>query len=250
LKPEAPNPLEQSEKVRLQVYLAHAGVASRRASEKLIAAGRVSVNGQPVTTPGEKVSPEDTVCVDNIRVMEETILHYLALNKPPGFLCSSGDSEGRPLAKDLLPLEIGERLYNIGRLDFLSSGLILFTNDGSFAAITGHPRQMIEKEYLVEATGFIPDALFDRFREGIMIENETYRCSRIERLDGKSLKIVLIEGKNREIRRVFSYFHLHLRRLTRIRIGPVLLGTLGEGDSRALTKNELEKLRKKEGKLW
>jgi 23S rRNA pseudouridine2605 synthase len=228
------------DRVRIQVFLARAGVASRRASEKLILEGRISVNGRPVTVLGEKVLPGDIVCLDGVPVKPEARLRYLALNKPPRYICSSDDPQNRPLALDLLPVEISERLYSIGRLDFLSSGLILFTNDGDFAARVGHPSSEIEKEYLVETTGPIPDTVIEAFAQGINIEGIPYHARAIERTGRKSVKICLVEGKNREIRRIFSHFHLHPRRLQRIRIGPVLLGNLKEGENRPLSGKELE----------
>jgi 23S rRNA pseudouridine2605 synthase len=200
------------------------------------------MNGRLVTVPAEKVLPGDTVCLDGVPLKAETRQRYLALHKPPRYICSSSDPQNRPLALDLLPGEISERLYSVGRLDFLSSGLILFTNDGAFAARAGHPSAEIEKEYLVEATGSIPDTVVEAFARGISIEGISYRARDIERTGRKSLRICLVEGKNREIRRVFSHFHLHPRRLQRIRIGPVLLGNLGEGESRPLTGRELRVL--------
>jgi len=125
--------------------LAHCGVASRRASEGLITSGRVAVNGVTVSQLGTKVAPGDTVTLDGRVVQPELVLRYLALHKPPGYLCSAFDPQGRPLAQDLLPREITERLYTVGRLDFRSSGLILFTNDGAFAARLGHPSAEVEK---------------------------------------------------------------------------------------------------------
>jgi 23S rRNA pseudouridine2605 synthase len=228
--------------VRLQAYLAHAGVASRRSSEKLIADGRVSVNGRVVTVLGEKVFPTDEVRVDGRSVKPENRLRYLALNKPSGYICSSSDPQNRPLALELLPPEIPERLYSVGRLDFLSSGLILFTNDGEFAAVIGHPSAGIEKEYIVEASGIIPESVPQAFSQGITIEGVYYQSRDIEKIGRKTLRICLVEGKNREIRRVFSHFHLHPLKLHRIRIGPVLLGGLQSGQSRALTKKEKEEL--------
>ncbi|MDR0589742.1 MAG: rRNA pseudouridine synthase, partial [Spirochaetaceae bacterium] len=206
------------------------------------AQGRVSVNGRIVSTPGEKVPPEAQVCLDGVLLRPERVFHYLALHKPPGYICSSSDPQGRPLARELLPGNIRERLYHVGRLDFRSSGLILFTNDGGFAAKVGHPSAEIEKEYLVESSGPIPDKVLEDFVRGMVIDQVFYRSSGIERLGKKSLRIVLIEGKNREIRRVFSYFHLHPVRLHRIRIGPVLLGALAEGASIPLTPGEREAL--------
>jgi 23S rRNA pseudouridine2605 synthase len=232
----------ETQGLRLQVYLAHAGVASRRAAEGLIESGRVSVNGVTVREQGSRVFPGDTVLFDGEPVRTEEKLVYIALNKPPGYICSSSDPQGRPLAIGLLPCEIKERLYNVGRLDFMSCGLIFFTNDGAFAARLGHPCSGIEKEYMVEATGHIPDALIDAFEKGINIEGEHYMAQTAERLDSRAIRVVLVEGKNREIRRVFSHFHLHPLRLRRTRIGTVKLGNLAEGESRPLKKYELEAL--------
>jgi 23S rRNA pseudouridine2605 synthase len=226
----------------LQVFLAHGGVASRRASERLILEGRVRINGRTVTTLGEKVAPGDEVCLDGVPVRAENRRRYLLLNKPPEYLCSSSDPQGRPLALDLLPKEISERLYNVGRLDYRSSGLVIFTNDGDFAARIGHPRSGIEKEYLVEAVGPVPDEFIRSFGEGIIIEGVRYRARKIERVGRRALRVVLVEGKNREIRKVFSHFHLHPALLRRVRIGPVCLGDLQEGAVRPLTKDEISAL--------
>ena len=226
---------------RLQVYLAHAGIASRRSSEDLIAQGRVSINGKIITVPGEKVLPGDDVRLDGKPVKTESRLLYLVLNKPPLYISSSHDPQNRPLAINLLP-PCQERLYNVGRLDYLSSGLILFTNDGDFAARIGHPRAGIEKEYLVESTVPVPDRAIEDFSRGIIIEDILYKAKYIERLGIRSLRIILVEGRNREIRRVFSHFRLHPQKLQRIRIGPVNLGDLKEGESRPLTDNEIMEL--------
>jgi 23S rRNA pseudouridine2605 synthase len=233
---------QTAKEIRLQVYLARAGLASRRASEEFIARGRVQINGVTVTVPGQKVFPGDLVLFDGKPVKPEGRLLYLALNKPPFYICSSRDPQGRPLALELLPGGIPERLYNVGRLDFRSSGLIIFTNDGDFAARVGRPRSEIEKEYLIEASGPVPDLVIEAFSRGVVIEGERYRAREIERTGRKGLRIVLIEGKNREIRRVFSHFHLHPVLLRRVRIGPVLLGNLEEGKTRPLTPAEMEKL--------
>jgi len=229
-------------KLRLQVFLSHAGIASRRAAEEIITQGRVSVNGEIVTAQGCKVGEGDIILLDGKPVKPECRKHYYALNKPPGYICSSSDPQGRPLALSLLPPSITERLYNVGRLDFQSCGLIFFTNDGSFASRLGHPSSQLEKEYLVEATGIISDEVIDAFTNGITIDTERYTAKSAQRMGRKSLKIILIEGKNREIRRVFSHFHLHPSLLRRVRIGSVLLGDLKEGNSRSLTNNEINKL--------
>jgi 23S rRNA pseudouridine2605 synthase len=253
---ESANPAEiKAAPMRLQVFLAHAGVASRRASEDLIAQGKITVNGRVVSTQGTKVLPGDDVHFEGKSVKIEKCLLYLVLNKPPLYICTSSDPQGRPLALDLLPVyresggeEAGKphiRLYNVGRLDYLSSGLIIFTNDGQFAARLGHPSAEIEKEYLIDSTVPISDRVVEEFERGIVIEEIMYKARFIEKTGRKSLRVVLIEGKNREIRKVFSHFHLHPQRLQRIRIGPVRLGSLKEGESRPLEVEELTKLRSK-----
>jgi 23S rRNA pseudouridine2605 synthase len=227
-----------SDGIRLQVYLARAGVASRRACEAVITGGRVTVNGQVVTVLGTKVKEGDVVCIDERQVFIESCMRYVLLNKPAEYICAASDPQRRRLAVELLPARIKERLYNIGRLDYRSSGLIIFTNDGDFAAKISHPSSQIEKEYLVQAAGRIPDAVIDDFLHGVAIDEEFYQAKSIERIDGKTINIVLIEGKNREIRKIFSHFHLHPALLRRIRIGNILLNDLVEGVSRSLTETE------------
>ena len=145
-----------SENIRLQAFLAHCGVASRRASEKIILDGRVSVNGDVVTELGTKVSPSDKVLVDGKEIHLEESKRYVLLNKPLGYVCSQSDEKGRPIAVDLLKSKYKERLYNVGRLDMFSHGAIIFTNDGDFAAKLSHPSAEIEKEYLVETSFALP----------------------------------------------------------------------------------------------
>jgi 23S rRNA pseudouridine2605 synthase len=228
--------------IRLQVYLAHAGVASRRSCETLISDGRVSVNGQIITVLGTKIKEGDLVSVDKKQVFPETHLHYILLNKPPEYICAASDPQARRLASDLLPSYIKERLYNVGRLDYLSSGLIIFTNDGDFAAKISHPSSRIEKEYLVQASAAIPDAVIEDFLHGTIIDGELYHAKNIKRIDAKSINIALIEGKNREIRKVFSHFHLHPVLLRRIRIGNILLDNIIEGATRPISETERNRL--------
>ena len=228
--------------IRLQVYLSRSGVASRRAAEDIIAQGRVSVNGEIITSQGTKVEDGDVILLDGSIVKPESRLLYLALNKPPGYICSSSDPQGRPLALSLLPRSVTERLYSVGRLDFMSCGLIFFTNDGNFASRLGHPSSELEKEYIVEATGVIGDEVVEAFNSGITVEDVYYKAKSAEKTGRKTMRIILVEGKNREIRRVFSHFHLHPARLRRVRIGSVALGDLKEGSSRPLTNDEIKEL--------
>lgn len=226
--------------IRLQVYLAHSGVASRRKSEELIAQGRVKVNGETVLTPGTKVSENDNVQFDGHRVRPEQQSRYIALHKPPQYLCSNYDEQGRPLAVDLLRKTYKERLYNVGRLDFLSEGLIFFTNDGNFAAKVSHPSSEIEKEYRIETYDPIPEDILKESMRGVRIEGVLYRIKQYKSIDKNTVTLILIEGKNREIRKLLAHFSIRLKRLIRMRIGPVKLGTLPSGEHRLLNKWEID----------
>ena len=240
----APEDNENSSKqeMRLQVYLAHAGVASRRACEKIIAEGRVSVNGTLVTDMGSKVRAGDTVLLDGKPVHPEARKCYVLLNKPAGFVCTLSDEKGRPTAADLLKETYSERLYNIGRLDMFSSGAILFTNDGDFAAKIEHPSAQIEKEYVIETTQDFPPELLTRFERGIRVDGIFYKCRSAAAVNRRKLRIVLVEGKNREIRRVLDSFNCTIKRLVRVRIGNLELGTLKAGEFRDLTAKERQAL--------
>ena len=236
------NGKSDKQEMRLQVYLAHAGVASRRACEKIIAEGRVSVNGTLVTDMGSKVHAGDTVLLDGKPVHPEARKCYVLLNKPAGFVCTLSDEKGRPTAADLLKETYSERLYNIGRLDMFSSGAILFTNDGDFAAKIEHPSAQIEKEYVIETTQDFPPELLTRFERGIRVDGIFYKCRSAAAVNRRKLRIVLVEGKNREIRRVLDSFNCTIKRLMRVRIGTLELGTLKAGEFRDLTAKERQAL--------
>ena len=236
------NGKSDKQEMRLQVYLAHAGVASRRACEKIIAEGRVSVNGTLVTDMGNKVRTGDTVLLDGKPVHPEARKCYVLLNKPAGFVCTLSDEKGRPTAADLLKETYSERLYNIGRLDMFSSGAILFTNDGDFAAKIEHPSAQIEKEYVIETTQDFPPELLTRFERGIRVDGIFYKCRSAAAVNRRKLRIVLVEGKNREIRRVLDSFNCTIKRLVRVRIGNLELGALKAGEFRDLTAKERQAL--------
>lgn len=232
----------QNDEIRLQAFLAHCGVASRRASEKIILDGRVSVNGNVVTELGTKVSLGDKVQVDGKEIHLEKSKRYVLLNKPIGYVCTQSDEKGRPVAVDLLKEKYKERLYNVGRLDMFSHGAIIFTNDGDFAAKLSHPSAEIEKEYIVETSLPLPRFLADDFRHGIRIDNVFYKAKDAEEINSHKMRVVLVEGKNREIRRVFESYDAAIRNLVRVRIGNVNLGNLKDGESRDLTKSEISGL--------
>lgn len=237
---------DSKNQMRLQVFMAKSGVASRRACEHIIAEGRVCVNGKIETTPGTKVSINDKILVDGKEISLEEENVYVLLNKPSGYVCSANDEKGREVALDLLKPHFSQRLYNVGRLDMYSCGLIIFTNDGEFAAKISHPSSQLQKEYLVEATTPIPQELIDKFQKGIRIDNVFYKCQNITKKNSKTVNIVLIEGKNREIRRVFEFFDLGIKRLIRVRIGNIQMNGLPEGKFRQLSSEEVQSLLKKD----
>lgn len=228
--------------VRLQAFLAHCGVASRRASEQIIAQGRVRVNGVVVTELGTKVTAADTVCVDGEAVSLEETKRYVLLNKPAGFVCSQSDEKGRQVAVDLLKSAFRERLYNVGRLDMYSRGAIIFTNDGDFAAALSHPSAEIEKEYIVETSYPVPEGLAAQFMKGVRVAGIFYRAVKAEKLSSHRMRVVLIEGKNREIRRVFEHAGAAIRSLERVRIGTVRVDGLRAGEFRELSPDEVQGL--------
>ena len=223
---------------RLQVFLARSGVASRRGGERLIEAGRVSLNGKIVLTQGRKVGPGDLVAVDGREISATVEAVYLALHKPPGYLCTNHDPADRPLARSLLPAAAG-RLFHVGRLDLASEGLILFSNDGQLAVRATHPRFGVEKEYHVLTERSVPVAVLEEYRAGCRIGDVTYRLSSYRLGPGARVTLTLAEGRNREIRRVLGKAGLEVRRLTRVRVGPVTLHGLAPGCWRRLTRREV-----------
>jgi 23S rRNA pseudouridine2605 synthase len=233
--------------LRLNKYLAHAGVGSRRHCDELIAAGRVSVDGTVVTTPGLRIDPlVHQVTVDDQPVRPERLVYWLVY-KPRGVLCTNYDPDGRPRAIDLLP-HVPQRVYTVGRLDQASEGLLLMTNDGDLAMALMHPRYGIAKTYLVQVAGRPSQEQLHRLTEGIWLSDGKVRARSVRTLrhQGEStwLRMVLCEGKNREIRRMLARLGHKVMRLKRIAIGPIRLGRLRPGKSRPLTQRELTTLRR------
>lgn len=231
--------------VRLQKFLADAGVASRRASETVITEGRVTVNGRKVTELGTKVDPDvDHISVDGKPLKAKRKL-YLAIHKPRGTICSRNDPENRPTLCELLPKE-WSNLYSVGRLDFLSEGLIFFTNDGDFSLKLTHPRYGVRKKYLATVKSEVTQEMAAQMMKGIFHEGENLRAEKVRILkatgSGSVVELILREGKNREVRRLFEAQGLTVDRLQRTQIGPIKLGELPKGKWRTLTPSEIKSL--------
>ncbi|MFP5347340.1 MAG: pseudouridine synthase [Actinomycetes bacterium] len=236
----------EQEGVRLQKVLAQAGVASRRASEDLIAAGRVSVNGDVITELGVRVDPATAVIhVDGMRVQLDTSRVYLALNKPRGVVSTMSDPEGRPCLGDLVG-DRSERLFHVGRLDVDTEGLLLLTNDGDLAHRLQHPSYGIEKAYLAEIPGPVPRDLGRRLRAGIELDDGLVVVDSFKLVDSKPgralVEVVLHEGRNHVVRRLLATVGHPVLQLVRTRIGPVRVGDLLPGRHRPLTRKELGEL--------
>jgi len=231
--------MSEEEAARLQVYMARCGVGSRRSNEGLITSGQVTVNGELVTELGTKVTPRDDVRFQGKRLTLEKSKVYLALHKPRNYICTASDPQGRPTALSLVQEDFDERLFSVGRLDFLSSGLILFTNDGEFAKRVSHPRNEIEKEYRAETQQPVPEELLQAYQSGIRLDGELLKLSRYRYKSRRSVVLVLKEGKNREIRRVFSSWKITIKRLHRTRIGTTGIGSLPPAQYRPLSQKEI-----------
>lgn len=232
-----------SEGVRLQKVLAAAGVASRRASEIMIDRGRVEVNGRIVREQGLRVDADrDVIRVDGARIPPPRRHVYLVVNKPRGVVSTLSDPEGRPTLSDLIERR-KERLFHVGRLDTDTEGLIILTNHGEFAHRLAHPSYKVEKTYLAEIEGVVDAATLKRLRNGVMLEDGPVKPDKVtvkSRGAAKSMvEVTLHEGRNHIVRRIFDSVGHPVRRLSRIRIGPVRLGQLPQGASRELTSEEL-----------
>lgn len=252
---------ERHEGIRLQRYLAEAGIASRRKAEDLIRAGRVEVNDQ-VATLGTVVDPKrDRVRVDGETVRRPTIHVYLVMNKPRGVLCAGSDARGRPTVYHLLP-PLPVRVHSVGRLDFQSEGVLLFTNDGDLSRALAHPSSQVPRVYHVKVQGRVSDATLARLRRGVILSDGPARCAscrilrrsvprtertrpRPRRTTGSNtwVEVTVTEGRWREVRRMFQAVGLPVLKLRRVRFGPVALEHLQPGQCRPLTESEVAALR-------
>ncbi|MFO0949472.1 MAG: pseudouridine synthase [Planctomycetota bacterium] len=252
IPPEAASPVPDErpvrpQKERLQKVLAAAGIGSRRACEEYIVLGRVAVDGRVVTELGTVVDPEtQRIAFDGEEIRLEPKVYWW-VNKPPGVLCTSRDTHGRATVLDLVP-GIGERVYCVGRLDEESLGLLLLTNDGELAQKLTHPRYQIPKTYECLVAGRITGETMDKMREGVWLSDGKARVKDIHRLGthgtATRIRVILCEGHNREIRRLFAKFGHKVMRLERTAIGPLKIRKLRVGEARPATEEEVALLRR------
>ena len=233
-----------NEKMRLEKFLSESGIASRRDAKKHITAGRVSVNSERVLIPGTHIAPQqDEITFDGKPIRGKPKQIYLMLNKPAGYVTTVRDERGRPTVMALVP-DISERIYPVGRLDLDTEGLLLMTNDGDFAHRILHPSHEIQKTYIAWVEGQPNRREIQRMREGIEIEEGVVTSAKVdqtERREGQTqFKVVIHEGKKRQIRRMFHAIDHDVLHLKRIGIGSLSLGRLSIGKYRLLTPPEIE----------
>ena len=237
--------------MRLQKFLSRAGVASRRAAEQMIRDGRVRVNGETVREMGVTVSADDRVVVDGREVEPEAPV-WVMLHKPPGYVTTRDDPQGRPTVYDLLP-ERHRSLFHVGRLDLDSEGLLLLTNQGGVANRLMHPRHEVDRVYRVDVAGRVSGDERRRLLDGIELEDGPARAHEVDvvaetpagpgRRPGSRVRVVMREGRKREVRRLFDALGHPVQRLVRERLGPIRLGELPAGEWRELSEAEVAALR-------
>ena len=233
--------------MRLAKYLAHAGVASRRAAERLIADGRVQVGGERVTDPARDVGDRDDVRVDG-RPLAQEQREYFLLHKPVGVLSTASDPQGRPTVTELVDSDA--RLYPVGRLDVDSSGLILITNDGELANRLMHPRYEVPRTYRAQVAGSPSKRALQALREGVELEDGRSSPARVRVVGGgreSVVEVTIHEGRNRIVRRMFEAVGYPVRSLERVSFGPLELGRLRSGTARRLRPHELAEVRRAAG---
>ena len=233
--------------MRLQKYLARAGVASRRASEELIREGRVRVDGQVVSVLGTKIDPGASLVEVDDRLVQIEPPRWIMLHKPPGYLCTRSDPEGRPTIYDLVDADLAS-LFHVGRLDYMSEGMLLLTNEGDVAEQLLHPRNRVRRRYEVTVAGPVSKSLASRVREGVELDDglarvEDFRVRPGGRPDQMLLELSLREGRNREVRRLMEAVGLTIHALKRVEFGPLGLENLPPGSWRSLEPGEIDRLR-------
>ncbi|QZY56878.1 pseudouridine synthase [Crassaminicella profunda] len=233
--------------MRLQKYIAHCGVTSRRKAEELIKEGRVKVNKEVVKDMGVVINPhKDIVCIDNKSIQLEENKIYIMLNKPEGYITTLSDEFNRSTVADLTK-DIHERIYPVGRLDYDTSGLLIMTNDGDLSYRLTHPKHEIKKTYMAKVKGVLNNKELNLFQKGIDIGGYVTAPASIKVLKGEKdysiVEVIIHEGKNRQIRKMFEKINHPVTRLQRIAVGKIKLDPLQKGKWRHLTKKEIEYLK-------
>ena len=228
--------------LRLSVFLSRAGISSRRKAEEIIGSGKVKVNDTVILEPQFKVTPdEDTITYDNHVINETKVKLYIALYKPAKVLSDLKFDDDRDIARNLI--DVKGYLYPVGRLDYHSEGLMIFTNDGEFANRVSHPKFQVEKEYLVKFKGALDQRELKQMKGGILIEGTIYKVDAVSfvktSLQNSWYRIIMREGKNRMIRKIGEALGRHVLKLKRIRIGNIKLGQLKPGEHRHLEEYEV-----------
>jgi 23S rRNA pseudouridine2605 synthase len=235
------------ESIRLSVFLARCGIASRRKAEDIIARGQVKVNNIVILEPQHQVMPEkDVVTYEKQILNDNTAKLYIALYKPVKVLSDLKFDDDRVIARNLLPIE--GRLFPVGRLDYHSEGLMLFTNDGEFANHVAHPKFQVEKEYLIKIKGSFDRESMKQMKQGVLIDGSLHKVEDVgyvkTSLQNSWYRVVVREGKNRMIRKIGEKLGHHVLKLKRIRIGNITLGDLKPGEYRYLEDYEVREVRK------
>ena len=227
--------------MRINKFLAECGVASRRACDRLIAEGKVTINGRAASL-GDDAGEGDDVCVDGVPVQRKKSNRYFLLNKPKGYVCTVRDDKGRKTVMDLLPAGAG-RVFPVGRLDYDTEGLLILTDDGELAFRLTHPKNEIPKTYLAKIEGTIAERELNMLRAGVEIDGKLTGKSKVKVLETSKtytkLQVIISEGRNRQVRRMFDAVGKHVTFLKRTAVGDMRLGQLPRGKVRELSSDEV-----------
>lgn len=226
--------------MRLNKYIADAGVCSRRKADEMIKEGRVTVNKKEASL-GMDISPDDVVRVDGERIRINTVYEYYMLNKPKRVICSNEDRFGRRLAIDYIKSK--KRLFTYGRLDYMTEGLIIISNDGEVYNHVMHPRKKLYKSYIAKLSREVEEKDIEAWKHGVVIDGKRTAPAKVKKLDKKEVRIAIFEGRNRQIRKMVEILGYTVDSLKRVKVGELALGHLQTGDYRALTEEEINYLK-------
>jgi pseudouridylate synthase len=226
--------------MRLNKYIADAGVCSRRKADEMIKEGRVTVNKKEASL-GMDISPDDVVRVDGERIKINTVYEYYMLNKPKRVICSNEDRFGRRLAIDYIKSK--KRLFTYGRLDYMTEGLIIISNDGEVYNHVMHPRKKLYKSYIAKLSREVEEKDIEAWKHGVVIDGKRTAPAKVKKLDKKEVRIAIFEGRNRQIRKMVEILGYTVDSLKRVKVGELTLGHLQPGDYRALTEEEINYLK-------